>query len=99
MTEKDFYEITEALCRRPKMYTPTGAFYEVVSFLEGFGGGANVGNLGYHLVLTPFRKWIAKKFNIQTEVFDWNEFRGLYSSDLEALENLPTLYREYLESR
>ena len=98
MTERDFLKYIEALCKRPKMYTPTGSFYEMVSFLEGYGAGANVGEGAYHSSLTPFLKWAVKKFGIQELIIDWKEFRQLFSSDSEALSNLPTLYEEYLGS-
>ncbi len=44
MTERGFLEYIEALCKHPEMYTPTGSFYEVVSFLEGFGAQINIEN-------------------------------------------------------
>lgn len=96
MTEKRFLEYIEALCKRPKMYTPTGSFYEVISFLEGYAGAANVGEHYYHMALTPFRQWAVEKFGIEKTIIDWIEFRDLFSSDLEALNNLPILYKEYL---
>ena len=37
MEHIEFVEIIESLCKRPKLSTPTGTFFEVVSFLEGFG--------------------------------------------------------------
>lgn len=96
MSENEFVEFVEAVCNRPKMYSPTGTFYEVVSFLEGYAAGANVGNLGYHFVLSPFRKWVAQKFQIRSEIIDWNEFRGLFTTDSEAMRNLLVLYKEYV---
>lgn len=96
MTEKDFLEYVEALCKRPRMYTATGSFNEVTAFLEGYGAGANVGKHGYHSVFTPFRKWVVKKFDIPKEIINWNEFRKLFSSDIEALSNIPILYKEYI---
>lgn len=98
MTEEEFLEFVEALCKRPKMYTPTGSFYEVVSFLEGFGAKMNVGNNSYHSVFTPFRKWVVEKYKIEQMMFDWKDFQEMFSSELEALKNLPVLYKEYSES-
>ncbi|MEP6924018.1 MAG: hypothetical protein ABI954_06115 [Pyrinomonadaceae bacterium] len=98
MTEKDFFEYVEAVCKRPKMYTPTGSFYEVAGFLEGYSAGAGVGGHIYHFRSTQFRKWVIKKFKIQKTIIDWKEFRELFSSDLEALNNLPILYKEFSES-
>ncbi len=102
MSETDFLEYVVAICKRPKMYTPTGSFNEVISFLEGFGGGANVGKHSYHSFSTPFRKWLAKKFDFQDAAQDfpnnWEDFRTLFSSEAEALVNLPLLYKDYTES-
>lgn len=98
MTEKDFLEYVEELCKHPKMYTPTGSFYEVISFLEGYGAGANVGEHSYHMAFTPFRKWVVEKFGIEKTIIDWIQFRDLFSSDMEALNNLPILYKEYFEN-
>jgi hypothetical protein len=98
MNEKDFFEIVEALCKRPKMYTPTGSFFEGVSFLEGYGVGANVGETTYHSAFTPFNKWLIKKFGIKKVMIGWDEFREMFSSDTEALENLSLLYKEYVDN-
>lgn len=98
MNEKDFFEFIEALCNRPKMYTPTGSFYEIVSFLEGYGAGANVGEESYHSAFTPFLKWFVKKFDIQESIINWEEFREMFSSDSSALENLVILYKEYVDN-
>ena len=97
MTKRDFLEYVEAICKRPKMYTPNGSFYEVVSFLEGYSTGANVGEFAYHSAFTPFMKWTIKKFGIQEIIIDWKEFRELFSSEQDALNNLPILYKEYVE--
>ena len=43
MTKKEFEEIIEAACKHPNLYTPGGSFYEIASFLEGYGIGANPG--------------------------------------------------------
>ena len=102
MSEKEFLEYVVAICERPKMYTPTGSFYEVVSFLEGFGGAANVGNHYHHSFSTPFRKWLAKKFDFPNSAkdfpIDWEHFQTLFTSEAEALNNLPLLYKDYIES-
>lgn len=98
MIENEFYEYVEGICKRPKMYTPTGSFYEAASFLEGCGGIAIKGPPYCHSVFTPFLKWTVKKFNLNSEIIDWIEFRELFDSDSEALKQLPILYKEYLEN-
>ena len=101
MAEIDFLEYVQAICKRPKMYTPTGAFYEVASLLEGYGGGANVGESGYHMIFTPFLKWILQKFDLKEEfgISGWVRFREIFDSDSEALKELPILYKEFLETQ
>jgi hypothetical protein len=96
--EKEFLETVEAVCKHSGLYTPTGSFFEGVSFLEGFGIGANVGGGEYHSKLTPFCKWLVTKFESKKLIIHWNEFRERFSSDLEAFENLSVLYKEYIES-
>ncbi len=95
MSETEFVEDVEAICKRPNMYTPTGTFYEAVSFLEGYGKGHNVGNKTYHCIFTPFLKWIVKKLNIQDAdygtIIDWQRFQALFSSEEEAFKQLPIL--------
>lgn len=97
MTEKDFLKYVEALCKHPRMYTTTGSFNEVTMFLEGYGA-ANVDELYYHSVFTPFLKWVINKFAIPEKIVNWNVFRKLFPDDSEALKNLPILYKEYVES-
>lgn len=97
MPEKDFLKYVEAVCRRPNMYTPGGTFNETISLLEGFGMGANVGAGGAHSSFTPFLQWIVQKFEIPEIIIDWRHFREMFSSESEALKNLPILYKEYVE--
>ena len=97
MTEKHFLEYVKAVCNRPKMYTPTGTFNEVISFLEGYGSASNVGENRYHSVFTPFRNWIAEKFNLREKIIGWDVFHEVFPSDEEGLKNLPVLYEEYNE--
>jgi hypothetical protein len=98
MTEERFLEFIEAICRRPKLYTPTGSFYEIVSFLEGLSSGDRVENNAYHSVFTPFLHWIAEKHGLEKITFHWENVRKMYSSESEALKNLPILYKEFSES-
>lgn len=102
MSEEDFLEYVTAICKRPKMYTPTGSFYEVVSFIEGFGANVNVGNHISHSSSNAFRKWLAVKFDFPDAAkgfpVDWGNFRELFSSDAEALEKLPLLYKDYIKN-
>jgi hypothetical protein len=79
------------------MYTPTGSFFEVVSFLEGLGAGSGIEGNNYHSKFTPFLKWMARRLN-KNERFpiSWQEFADVYSSESETIGALPGLYEEYL---
>jgi len=58
MTEIEFAEQIEAVCRRPKMYTPNGTFFENYCFLDGLGIGA-LENRYSNSAFTPFLNWLA----------------------------------------
>ncbi|MEQ1764198.1 MAG: hypothetical protein ABL984_13795 [Pyrinomonadaceae bacterium] len=99
MTESEFAEQIEAVCLRPKMYTPNGTFFENYCFLDGLGIGA-LENRSSHSAFTPFRNWLAepdehgRRFPISLE-----EFRSRFSSDDEALREFASLYRQYVQSK
>ncbi|HEY0462189.1 MAG TPA: hypothetical protein VGC97_23855 [Pyrinomonadaceae bacterium] len=99
MTEDEFSEIVSALCNGDSPVTPAGSFLEVVSYLEGYGKGRAVVK-NSHSVFTLFLRWFSNKLGQkQLEIpIRWFQFRELYSSDKEALENLSILYKEYVES-
>lgn len=99
MTEIDFYDIIKATCLHPSLYTPTGSFFEAVSYLEGFGVGANVDNMSYHSKLTPFLKWVTKKFEVEEVIIDWPKFRQRFSTDSDTFVGLQNLYLEYISEQ
>lgn len=99
MTEFEFLEIIEAVCKHPGLYVPTGSFYEAVSFFEGYGSGAEVGDKAYHSALTPFLRWLTPKLAPKEKIIDWVTFRECYSTDAHAFENLSLMYREYLAQK
>lgn len=99
MSEPEFLEVIEALCKRPKLYTPTGTFGEVVSFLEGYGNGAWVGGAErrYHSVFTPFFRWLAGRQNRDPQFpLTWSELQELFLTDDDAFVKFPKLYEEYV---
>jgi hypothetical protein len=98
MTEVEFFEYVEAVCKRPAMYTPTGAFFEAASFLEGLGNGLGVGGYPSHMSFTPFWSWFGNKMGIGNHYsFSWREFREQFPSDSEAFESLVSLYGEFVD--
>ncbi|MBX3291203.1 MAG: hypothetical protein KF855_17990 [Acidobacteria bacterium] len=108
ISREEFCEVIEAVCKRPKMYTPKGTFNEVVSFIEGCGSNGNIDDGAYHMVTTPFRKWVVYKFRPAdtppadwetTFPLNWEEFLEHFSSEEDALLQLPILYAEYCRFR
>jgi hypothetical protein len=94
----EFIEIVNSICKHPKMYTPNGTFYEIASFLEGYGSNVEVSEKNYaHSYTNSFREWLAIKFDARQSPLNWVDFRDRFDSDLEALENLSVLHKEYVE--
>ncbi|MBK7706173.1 MAG: hypothetical protein IPJ30_10415 [Acidobacteria bacterium] len=95
MTEKQFIEIVEAVCRRPRMYTVNGTFEEVVCFLDGFGLGS-IWRLGK---LIPSGRTsengLQNTRGIANGPIMMSEFRGWYENDERALAELIRFYQEY----
>ncbi len=81
MTERDFLEIVEALCKHPGLSTPTASFYEAASFLEGFDIGADVDPRQYHSAMTPFLTWLAHRLKTGEIIIEWTDFRERFTSD------------------
>ena len=102
MTEKEFLEYVVAFCKRPRMYTPTGTFFEIVSLVDGFGSGAiDMEEVqGFHSALAPFQKWLAGRYESDTRFpLSWQDLRAHFDSDEEALRTFPLLYEEYLRDQ
>jgi hypothetical protein len=97
MTQEEFLKLIVAICKRPKMYTPTGTFYETVSFMEGLGAGAGIdGDIG-HSKFTRFLRWMAKRLdNNDRFPILWTRFAEHFSTEQEAFEALPSLYEEFV---
>lgn len=98
MTEEQFAENVEAVCRRPQMYTVSGTFGEAVSFLDGFGLGSNL-ETGTHSIWTPFCRWLADSRGNPSGLVTMVEFRTWYENDETALRELSRLYREFAVMR
>jgi hypothetical protein len=101
ISEERFLDFIGWICKRPKLYTRSGSFIEAIMFLEGYALGAGVeGAENYHSKFTPFKKWAAAKFrNGDTFPLNWDEFLDHFSSESEALNQLPILYAEYARGK
>jgi hypothetical protein len=99
MTEVEFAKDIEAVCRRPKLYTPNGTFFEIYCFLDGFGIGG-LENRGSHSSFTPFLNWLAEPDEkVRNFPMSLHKFREQFSSDEEALMKFASLFRQYVESK
>lgn len=99
MNESEFAEQIEAVCRRPKMYTHNGNFFEIYAFLDGLGIGA-LENRSSHSAFTPFLNWLAEPDEHgRTFPISLADFRARFSSDEEALLEFASLYRQYVETK
>lgn len=97
MTEREFCEIVRAVCKHPKMHTPNGTLGEVLSFLDGFGIAALSGRKS-HSSLTPFQRWWSIKFASAQKPMPFQEFLDQFETEVEAIEQLPALYEEFVAS-
>ena len=99
MTREQFLEDIKAACKRPKMYTPTGSFFEAVSLLEGIGAGAGIDEDKHtHLKFTRFRRWMAGRVDGSDRFpFSWVRFAEQFETEQEAFVALPSLYQEFID--
>lgn len=98
MNESDFLQIVDTVCEHPNLYTPSGSFFQVVSFLDGYGIAAKVfpANEKPHSTFTPFCRWLASKFDPSTKIMDWTMFSTQFGPDMEAIKEFRILYGEYI---
>ena len=95
MEETEFAKVVDNVCRHPSMFTPNGTVAEVMSFLEGFAMGAQVGgakNRNCHSKLTPFRRWCERR---GTEVLIGSD--TVSANGFDSLDQFARLYSEYAE--
>ena len=96
MTQLEYKEVIDAVCGRPKLYTPTGSFFEVISYVEGVGGWLEKRNS--HSPTTPFCKWLGQRHGKEKGFpLDWHEFLQLFANDEEAIEQFQKLFDEFVQ--
>ena len=92
MEEIEFAKVVNNACRHPGLFTFNGTVTEVLSFLEGFAMGANVGGpknrMSHSKLMTPFRQWcenrgvevpITRESASANDIAILNEFARLYT--------------------
>ena len=93
----------EAVCRRPTMYTPTGSFLEVVSFLHGFYCGMGSHNLDPDLHAyandewSLFVDWLGVRLRGEGDepCETFRTFRRSFSDPENGLSQMAAAYRLY----
>ena len=80
---------TDAVLRRPAMYTVNGTFAEAVSFLEGYYSGMAHGNIDAPPAIewSDFRRWIASRLGVDSA----DSFKVIYQTHHEDCERLKAL--------
>jgi hypothetical protein len=93
----EFFEMADAICKRPQMYTASGTFGEVIALLEGYAHGAVIfRNRGHHS-LDPFQRFLSKegKYESITGFVSWNNFYNAYQNNEIAIKELQRLLKEF----
>jgi len=85
--------LIEAVFARPEMYTITGSYGEVVSFLNGYYSGiAKDSSMQRETMWTSFCIWLNKKFDVSRTT----QFQCLYEQYKDdSLEVLIRFYHEF----
>lgn len=95
----EFFEMADAICKRPQMYTANGTFGEVIALLEGYALGAVIfRNRGHHS-LDPFQRFLSKtgKYESIGDFVGWHSFYNAYQDDEIAIKEFQRLLKEFRE--
>ena len=87
---------TEAVLRRPAMYTMNGTFAEVVAFLNGYYSGAARGHLDWPPVIewTDLERWLANRLGVaSTEAF--RRIEQSFDDNCERIDALADWYARF----
>jgi hypothetical protein len=93
----EFFEMADAICKRPKLYTANGTFGEVIALLEGYAQGAFIfRNRGHHS-LDPFQRFLAKQgiYESVGSFVGWGSFYKAYQNDEIAITEFQRLLKEF----
>lgn len=88
--------IIGAVLIRPMMYTVSGAFGEVIAFLEGYASGVAKYDPNFDVVVewSSFRDWLSSRARVpQSDLFA--DLREQSGNDAAALAQLRQLYQEF----
>ena len=88
------YDFIEAVLHRPKMYTLTGSYFEVIAFLEGYYSGLvkSTNGMNESAKWSFFKQWLTKELDSSTE----NPFGLLYERNESTIFNsLISFYQQF----
>ena len=93
----EFFEMADAICKRPKMHTANGTFGEVIAMLEGYASGAVIFRNRAHHSLDPFQRFLStqEKYESVGNFVGWHNFYNAYQDDEIALKELRRLLKEF----
>jgi hypothetical protein len=93
MEEIEFAKVVSNACRHPGLFTFNGTVAEVLSFLEGFAMGANVGGpkhrMSHSKLMTPFRQWCEDR-GVEVPITE-----SALANDIAILDEFARLYTLY----
>jgi hypothetical protein len=94
-----FVEMLRHLCMRPKMYTLTGTYREVISYVEGYLRGTNFprGQTNLESGMQPFGRWLARRYG-SDQNRHWSQVLVEHcgKDEQQALQQLCQYFEEYL---
>lgn len=91
-------ELVDAICKHPGMFTPGGTFGEAASWLQGYSSGLNRVEPDMASDWYEFLEWLPQRLNYPSN-FIWHFIlKSRYPEDEIALEQLTSLYAEYLST-
>lgn len=98
----EFRELIVNVCLRPRMYTPSGSYHEVVAFLDGydFAVRRHWPDIQDPTGLRGFLDWLIEHYRDRCNGMGnltWSAYvRAAFPEEEEALAGLPGLFARYL---
>ena len=94
-----------AVCKRPRMYTRGGSYWEIIAYITGYYNGKDPSL--YSGVTNQFGAWYAEKFSMDRQQVVWDHIARRCESDgprggvdtASALRLLSDLWTEFENDR
>lgn len=92
-------ELVANICLRPQFYVGGRRFREIAAFIDGFETGRGGFSDHWDRKLVRFGFWLAYRFGLPRNVaWSDNLLRHCEGDEARALQALPSLYSEFVES-